>query len=159
MQKQAREGLPGPAAVRREGGFTLVELMIVLVIVGILAAIGYPGYRDYVVRTQRDIAKSMILQVLDRQEQFFIDNKRYADDLTSLGFASSPFAIDRKGHTVTASDGNRVYNIGLANTSATAFTVQAVPQLGQATEDTDCGTLSVTSAGVKSASGAGARCW
>jgi type IV pilus assembly protein PilE len=159
MQKQAREGQPGCRTARHEGGFTLVELMIVLVIIGILAAIGYPGYRDYVVRTQRDIAKSMILQVLDRQEQFFIDNKRYADDLTSMGFASSPFAIDRKGNMVAADNGDRVYNIGLTNTSATAFTVQAVPQLRQATEDTDCGTLSVSSAGVKSASGAGARCW
>jgi type IV pilus assembly protein PilE len=159
MQTTTRTALARRRTSRPAGGFTLVELMIVLVIVGILAAIGYPGYRDYVVRTQRDLAKSMILQVLDRQEQYFVDNKAYADDLTALGFASSPFAIDRKGNVVAAGDGDRVYNIGLTDTSATAFTIQAVPQLSQASEDTDCATLSVTSTGVKSASGGGSRCW
>ena len=140
-------------------GFTLMELMIVMVIIGLLAAIGYPGYRDYVVRTQRDLAKSAMVQVLDRQEQFFIDNKAYATDVTNLGFPASPFAIDRQGRVVATTDTNRVYTVGLTDASATAFTIQATPQLRQATDDAECGTLSVTSRGVKSASGTGDRCW
>jgi len=140
-------------------GFTLIEVMIAMVIIGILASMAYPAYRDYVVRTQRDLAKSAILQVLDRQEQFFIDNKAYANDVTVLGFDASPFAIGRNSEIVDASDPDRVYSISLTNASATAFTIVAVPQLGQATDDTDCGTLSVTNLGVKSASGAGDRCW
>ena len=74
-------------------GFTLIELMIVVVIIGILAAIGYPSYRDYVVRTQRGMAKAAMVQVLDRQEQFFTDNKAFATDVTNLGFGANPFAI------------------------------------------------------------------
>jgi type IV pilus assembly protein PilE len=148
-----------PAAGRRQAGFTLIEAMITVVILGILAAMVYPAYRDYVVRTQRDLAKSAILQVLDRQEQFFIDNKTYANTVTALGFAANPFAIDNSGKPVIATAGNRVYTIGLANVSATGFTIQAVPQLRQATEDAECGTLSVTNEGIKSASGSGSRCW
>jgi type IV pilus assembly protein PilE len=144
---------------RRQGGFTLIEAMITMVILGILAAMVYPTYRDYVVRTQRDLAKSAMLQVLDRQEQFFIDNKTYANTVTALGFAANPFAIDNSGRQVTATASDRVYTIALAEASATGFTIRAVPQLRQATEDTECGTLSVTNEGVKSASGTGSRCW
>jgi type IV pilus assembly protein PilE len=144
---------------RREGGFTIIEMMITVVILGILAAMVYPSYREYVVRTQRDIAKSAILQVMDRQEQYFSDNKSYAADATDLGFGASPFAIDRSGKSVDAGSGDRTYTIALTNVTATTFTVQATPQLRQATEDTDCGTLSVTHAGVKDATGASPRCW
>ncbi len=144
---------------RGEGGFTLIEMMITMVILGILAAMVYPNYREYVVRTQRDIAKSAILQVMDRQEQYFSDNKTYAADATDLGFGASPFAIDRAGRTVDAGSGDRTYTIALTNVTATTFTVQATPQLRQATEDSDCGTLSVNQAGVKNATGASPRCW
>ena len=150
---------PTSAADRRQSGFTLIEAMITLVILGILAAMVYPTYRDYVVRTHRDLAKSAMLQVLDRQEQFFIDNKTYANTVTALGFADNPFAIDNTGKSVAATAGNRVYTIGLADATATGFTIRAVPQLRQATEDTECGTLSVTNQGIKSASGTGSRCW
>jgi type IV pilus assembly protein PilE len=159
MNELAQSKRSTPAAGRRQAGFTLVEAMITVVILGILAAMVYPSYRDYVVRTQRDLAKSAMLQVLDRQEQFFIDNKIYANTVTALGFAANPFAIDNTGKTVTSTASNRVYTISLADATATGFTIQAVPQLRQATEDSKCGTLSVTNAGVKSASGTGSRCW
>jgi type IV pilus assembly protein PilE len=61
---------------------------------------------------------------------------------------------------VATTSGDRTYVIGLADgASATAFTVEAVPQLGQATKDAKCGTLSITHTGVKSVSGAGTDCW
>lgn len=140
-------------------GFTLIEVMVVMVILGILAAIGYPGYRQYVVRSQRGMAKATMVQVFDRQEQFFIDNKAYATDVTNLGFPANPFSINRGGKFVATSATDRIYTIQLDGASATAFTIQAVPQLKQATEDSACGTLSVTNEGVKSASGSGTNCW
>ena len=121
MTRTQRAHAPAPA--RRAGGFTLIEMLITVVILGILAAITYPNYRDYVVRSQRDMAKSAILQFLDRQEQYFIDNKTYTADATDLGFAASPFAINRKGQFVETSDGERTYNITLADFTATSFTI------------------------------------
>ena len=143
----------------RSAGFTMIELMIVVVIIGILAAMGYPSYRGYIVRTQRGVAKSTMTQVLDRQAQFFVDNKAFATDLTNLGFGTNPFAIDRKGKEITTSSTDRTYNIQLSGASATSFTLQAVHQLKQATEDSACGTLSITNEGVRTASGSGTKCW
>src|SRR5690606_13347971 len=73
---------------RSVAGFTLVELLIVVVIIGILAAIGYPSYLQYVTRTKRTTAKSVLMQVADRQEQYFSDNKQYADTMAELGYSA-----------------------------------------------------------------------
>lgn len=143
----------------RSAGFTMIELMIVVVIIGILAAMGYPSYRGYVVRTQRGVAKAAMVQVLDRQAQFFVDNKVFATNLTNLGFGTNPFAIDRKGKEIATSSTDRIYNIQLSGASATSFILQAVPQLKQATEDSACGTLSITNEGIRSVSGSGTNCW
>ncbi|MGD8481348.1 MAG: type IV pilin protein, partial [Gammaproteobacteria bacterium] len=111
-------------------------------------------------RTKRGAAKSVIVQVMDRQAQYYVDNKGFATDLADLGWGASTFAIDRGGKEVATTSGDRTYVIGLADgASATAFTVEAVPQLGQATKDAKCGTLSITHTGVKSVSGAGTDCW
>jgi type IV pilus assembly protein PilE len=141
-------------------GFTLIELMMVITIIGILAAIAFPGYQQYVTRTKRGAAKSVIVQVMDRQAQYYVDNKGFATDLADLGWGASTFAIDRGGKEVATTSGDRTYVIGLADgASATAFTVEAVPQLTQASKDAKCGTLRITHTGVKSVSGTATDCW
>jgi type IV pilus assembly protein PilE len=147
------------AFARANRGMSLSELLVVLAIVSILGAIGYPSYTGYVTRANRSAAKSLLLQIADRQEQYFADNKRYANDMTQLGFATNGFAIDNQGAPVSTSSYDRLYAISLSNTSATTFTVNAAPLLGQSSRDTDCGTLTLTHAGQKGQSGAGNSCW
>lgn len=144
---------------RSARGMTLTELLVVVAIVSLLAAIGYPSYTAYVTRANRSAAKSTLLQVADRQEQFFADNKRYAADLTQLGYASNGFAIDKQGAPVAPESDARLYAITLTNATATTFTVNAAPQLRQYEHDGQCGTLTLTHAGQKGQSGSGEGCW
>ena len=101
----------------------------------------------------------MLLQIADRQQQFFMDNKAYANDLTALGYAANPLVINEDGTPVAAGDGDAVYSISLGNLAATTYTVTAAPLHGQASRDTACGSLSINQASSKSASGGGDKCW
>lgn len=65
-------------------GFTLMEVMIVVAIIGILAAIAYPSYQDHLRKGRRASAQSYLLDLANRQEQFLIDNRSYAADATTL---------------------------------------------------------------------------
>ena len=143
----------------RQKGVTLLELMIVVVIIGIIAAIAYPSYTQFVVKSKRTAGSAVLLQVADRQQQFFMDNKQYSTTLSSLGFASDTFMVNDDGSVVSATDERRTYSISLTGATATTYTVQALPQLGQAANDTDCGTLTLTHAGAKGQSGSGDKCW
>jgi type IV pilus assembly protein PilE len=69
---------------RRNHGFTLIELMIVVVIVGILAAIAYPSYRNYILKGNRASAEAFLMDGAQRQQQYFLDNRAYAPDLGTL---------------------------------------------------------------------------
>ena len=130
----------------RQAGVTLMELMIVVVIIAIIASVSYPSYTQFIVRAKRSAGTTMLLQVADRQQQFFMDNKRYAASLESLGFGADPFMMDDQGAVVADGDADRVYNISLSNTTATTYTATAAPELRQASKDYKCGSLSLTHA-------------
>lgn len=59
-------------------GFTLIELMIVVAVVAILAAVGYPSYREHIAKGQRSAGQQFLSNVAQRQEQFLLDQRRYA---------------------------------------------------------------------------------
>jgi len=143
----------------RQSGFTLMELMIVVAIIAIIAAVSYPSYVQFVVRAKRAAGTSMLMQVADRQQQFFMDNKRYAATLTSLGYAGDSIMVGDDGQILAAADEDRVYGLDLTNTTATTFTLTATPQLNQAENDPLCGNLTLTDAGAKGHSGSGKKCW
>jgi type IV pilus assembly protein PilE len=70
---------PAPA---RENGFTLIELMIVVIIIGVLAGIAYPSYRNYTMQNRRTDARGAMLQIAAQQEKYFTECNRYAATLT-----------------------------------------------------------------------------
>ena len=76
--------------MKRVKGFTLIELMIVVVIIGILASIAMPMYTQYIVRANRSAAQSQMLDIANREQQFLLADRVYAD---SLALAASGYAL------------------------------------------------------------------
>ncbi len=143
----------------RRNGFTLIEMLVVVSLVVVLLNLTLPMYQQHLRDTRRSLAGAALREAMMRQEQYFLDRKRYAETLTELSYPTHPYAIDAHGSLVHGEAGNRVYLINLT-TRANAFTLYAVPQLGQVA-DTDCGTLSLDSSGVKQALGENPErgCW
>lgn len=157
------------ARARRGGhgqhGVSLLELMIVVVVIAILAMIAYPSYTNIVIRNNRAVAQSALTELASRQESFFAQNKRYAANIRDLGYPSSPTGLRNNGNIADLDQGtpdDLVYRLQLSNAapfdSDNNFRVEAVPANIQ-TRDTDCGTLFLTAAGTRGATGGGDDCW
>ena len=144
---------------RCQRGVTLTELLTVVAIISIVAAISYPSYEQFVIRAKRNAGTSMLLQIADLQQQYFMDNKRYASTLTNLGYSGESIMISDDGHVVSSGDDKRIYQISLSNTTATTYTLTATPQMRQAEKDKSCANLTLTHAGEKGQSGSGTNCW
>jgi len=151
--------LLAPKLMARQRGVTMLELLIVVAIVAIITAFAYPSYMQYVVSTKRTAATVTLMQIAERQQQFFMDNKSYTNDLTNLGYAANPLSINDSGNSVAAGDGDSVYTITLSNITATTYTATAAPLQGQLSRDTDCGSLTLNQAGARGNSAGGEGCW
>ena len=122
---------------RTARGFTLLELMITVLIVAILAAIAYPSYQSYLARAYRSEAYTALNHWANLQEQYFLDQRHYASDMTNLGAPANPFVTDA-GH----------YRIQAVAT-ATGFTLTATALDNQLALDSACPTLTLSSDGVR----------
>lgn len=131
-------------------GFSLVELMVVVAIVGILSAIAFTVTGDNNKKARRAIAKGVLMEVQSKQEQYFVNNRAYTNDLTDLNYGASPFFIDHKGDEVLQADG--FYRISVAVVDFT-YTITATPVNAQAGDK--CGTMTLNSASNKTP----ASCW
>ncbi len=86
----------------RHIGFTLIELLIVVAIIGIVAALAYPSYTDHMIRAGRSEAAGTLLEVMERQENFYRDNLTYTSSLSQLGFSSDAIATETGRYSVSA---------------------------------------------------------
>jgi type IV pilus assembly protein PilE len=146
--------------VNRQRGLTLIELVVVMMIVGILAAVAIPSYRDYVRRSQRSDAKDAVLALATQQEKHYLQCNAYA---TAIDAATDCAAGELQG---AAASKNGWYALATASANtALAFTATATAVNGQNQwKDTECRSFTVNQAGVRSALDAGgadntAECW
>jgi type IV pilus assembly protein PilE len=135
----------------RQKGVTLIELMVVIVIIGILAAIAIPTYRSYVIRSNRSEAKAALLNLAQNLERCYTNSTPFAyDSATCTAAVTLP---------ILAANGN--YELS-GNITATTYTLTATPQ-GPQVEDTQCANFVVTQADVKTVSGTWSatpeQCW
>lgn len=139
-------------------GFTLMELMVAVTIVGILAAIAYPSYQDSVRKSRRADAKGVLLEAALWMERFYTENNRYDQNKagTAVALPAHLQASPKEGTT-------KYYDIAFnPAVGANAFTLRATPRSTSGQDQDRCGALTLTNTGAKGALGTGVtveQCW
>ena len=130
-----------PTSGRSQGGFTLIELMIVVALAAVLAAIAIPSYRQHAMKSNRAAAEAFMQQVANRQEQYVLNARTYATSLPALNL-------------VVPNNVSTKYQVSITPTttapSNTYYTITAVPIGGQV-NDKVCGTIALDQTGNKAA--------
>ena len=128
-------------------GFTLIELMIVIAILGIILAFAWPSYQENVRKSRRAEGTVNLLELADRLERFYSDQGTYAGATLGPAEADVFVALTENGY----------YNLAITVQDNVSFTVTAAPTTkGKQNNDT-CGTFTLTSTGQTSANGS--KCW
>jgi len=122
--------------IKKTRGFTLIELMIVVAVLSIIVAIGYPSYLEHVKKSRRVEGMGNLLELADRMERAYSDRGFYPTSLSEVNVA-------------TITDGG-YYTLAIVTANNVSFQVSAAPtSLGKQNEDS-CQTFTLTSLGQKS---------
>ncbi len=143
-----------------QNGFTLIELMIVVLVIGVLAAIAYPSYQDSLVKSRRADAKAALLELSVFMERLYTTTGCYNPGATDKVCGDANDAAPTLPFLVAPKSGKANYDLTVdVTTPVGGFTLTATPKT--TTPDSQCGNLSLTNMGVKTESGTGtvADCW
>ena len=120
-------------------GFTLIELMITIVVIGVLAAIAYPSYTQHIRKGTRAAAQAQMMDIANRQQQYLLANRTYA----------TKAQLEATGYSLPAEVSSKyTYDIALGAGNVPTFTITFTPQGAQAPD----GNLTLDSTGVKTPS-------
>lgn len=120
-------------------GITLIELMIVVVIIGFMAVIAYPNYREFAARAKRNEARAALLQIATNQERFYLQNNTYTCDMTRLGFPVSDDFVTESG----------TYTVDIFTCTADNFDARADFNVPGDPEASKCNTFRINGRNVK----------
>jgi type IV pilus assembly protein PilE len=140
--------------VRRTKGFTLIELIVVMVIASILAAIAIPSYSNYVRKSRRTDAKTALLNLASLEERYFSTANVYSATATDVGYAAWPATVGNNDYTIAAP----VIGLPIAPTTAApggtpaTYTFTATP-IGDQAKDVLCASFTISSTGQQTATG------
>jgi len=132
---------------RYRAGFTLLELMIVVLVIAILASLAMAGYDFAVLKTRRSAAQGCLAEAAQFMERFYTTNLNYQTDLAGVSVS-----LPRCSADVTP-----YYTVGFVagQPTATTFTIAVIPQGGQ-TKEKNCGTMTVNEKGLRTPA---SDCW
>ena len=141
--------------LKAQQGFTLLELMVVLVIVAVIAAFAYPSYMNSVQKSRRTDAFTSLNEIAHLQEEYFIRNRSYAKELKQLGYSDNTIDSEKKEYDISMSAEPSGCS-GNSTLVCQSFEVSAVPntQAGQPTgqaKDENCQVLILNNQGRKTA--------
>lgn len=149
---------------RRQLGFTLIEVIIVVVIVGILTAIALPGYQETMRKGRRADGKSALMDAANRQERLMLDRSRYTNNMIELGYGTDPMISEEGWYSIDryATTDCPLATTGTPPANITCYALRATPVAGEAQAgDTRCTTLTLDNTGAKSSTGTlpPEECW
>jgi len=151
--------MPLQATRAEQRGFTLIELMIAVAIIGILLRLAFPAYQNSVMKSRRADAKTALLDLAQREERYMATTNTYTTSAPALGYAAGTTITS--GSPMTVQNGSASFYTLEVATSGATFTATARPTGPQLAKDTQCANFIIDNTGRQTISGTGnaTDCW